>query len=65
MLTVPIPQSISMRHKQITLEESGRMGGSITRRIWIIVFMIVEVLGFIPVLGIIGLISIAQLGEHF
>jgi len=47
------------------LEESGRMGGSITRRIWIIVFMIVEVLGFIPVLGIIGLISIAQLGEHF
>ena len=46
-------------------EEQRQSGSYIFRRAWIIVFMIIEFLGFIPVLGIFGILSNKPFGQRF
>ena len=46
-------------------EEQSKSGSYIVRRTWLVAFMIIEFLGFIPVLGIFGLLSNKRFGKDF
>jgi ribosomal protein S27AE len=46
-------------------EEQSQSESHIVRRTWIIAFMIIEFLWFIPVLGIFGLLSNKRFGKDF
>ena len=45
--------------------EQNQAGSYYVLKTWIIAFMIFEFLGFVPILGICGLLSIRLIGEDF
>lgn len=46
-------------------QEQSQLGTYIVLRTWTIAFMIIEFLGFIPVLGIFGFLSKGRFGKDF